>query len=371
MGQTQLARIIVIGAGIVGLSTARAAAKNGHQVVLIERGPIPNPLQASWDSHRMIRYHYGAATGYTRMVSDAFATWDRLWPELGAQHFVDTGAIAIAETDGDYAHRTLASFREVGLPHRVLSRTETEALCPQYKLAPDSFGVLAGPGGPLFADRIVRDLVGLVEALGVTMMAGTSVTAIDPRAATATLADGSIVKGDAMVVAAGAWGGDLWPSFAALPVMRQALCYVEPPAAYAEAWQGPALVAFGDNGGYTLPAVAGTQLKFGFGAHRRPGKPDAEGWQGLPGEDRDILAGFGRFVHDIESYRPLRIQVGYYMMDASREFRVETEGRTIAIGNCDGQMFKFGPLMGERVVASIEGGLSAADLATWAAGRAS
>jgi hypothetical protein len=57
-------------------------------------------------------------------------------------------------------------------------------------------------------------------------------------------------------------------------------------------------------------------------------------------------------------------------MDATREFRVETEGRTIAIGNCDGQMFKFGPLMGERVIASIEGEISAPDLRCWAAGRA-
>jgi glycine/D-amino acid oxidase-like deaminating enzyme len=365
-----LARIIVIGAGIVGLSTARAAARRGHAVVLIERGPIPNPFQASWDSHRMIRYHYGAAAGYTRMVSDAFAAWEVLWPEIGDRHFVDTGAIAIAETDGDYAHRTLACFRATGVQHRVLNRAETEALCPQYKLAPDSFGVLAGPGGPLFADRIVRDLAGLVAALGVTMMPHASVIAIDPRAATATLADGQVITGDAMVVAAGAWCGALWPSFADLPVMRQALCYVEPPEAYADAWRGPALVAFGDNGGYTLPGVAGTQLKFGYGTHRRPGNPDEEGWQSPPGEDRQILAGFGRFVHDIDRYTPLRVQVGYYTMDATREFRVETEGRTIAIGNCDGQMFKFGPLMGERVIASIEGEISAADLKRWAAGRA-
>jgi glycine/D-amino acid oxidase-like deaminating enzyme len=366
----ELARIIVIGAGIVGLSAARAAAVAGHEVVLLERGPIPNPHQASWDSHRMIRYHYGAAAGYTHMVTDAFGAWDRLWAEIGTTHFVDTGAIAISETEGDYAHRTLAAFREVGLAHRVLDRAETAKLCPQYKLLPDSFGVIAGPGGPLFADRIVRDLARLVETLGVTMLPETEVVAIDPRAATATLADGTGVRCDAMIVATGAWCGRLWPSFAGLPVMRQALCYVEPPSTHARAWEeGPALVAFGDDGGYTLPGVGGTQLKFGYGAHRRPSRPDEEGWAGRPGEEQDILAGFGRFVHDIDQYRPLRLQVGYYTMDATREFHVETEGRTIAVGNCDGQMFKFGPLMGERLVASIEGRLSAADLKAWAAGR--
>ncbi|GAA0337404.1 FAD-dependent oxidoreductase [Sphingomonas oligophenolica] len=365
-----MARVIVIGAGVVGLSAARAAARGGHEVVLIERGPIPNPHQASWDSHRMIRYHYGAAAGYTRMVTEAFAAWDRLWVEIGATHFVDTGAIAIAETEGDYVHRTLAAFREVGLPHRVLDRAETAKLCPQYKLLPQSFGVMAGPGGPLFADRIVRDLARLVETLGVTMMPEAEVVAIDPGTAAATLADGTHIRGDSMIVSTGAWCGGLWPSFAGLPVIRQALCYVEPPATYAGAWnEGPALVAFGDNGGYTLPGVEGTQLKFGYGAHRRPGRPDEEGWAGKPGEEKDILAGFGRFVHDIDQYRPLRLQIGYYTMDATREFHVETEGRTIAVGNCDGQMFKFGPLMGEKLIASVEGRLSATDLKNWAAGR--
>lgn len=368
--ESQVSRIIIVGGGIVGLSTARAAARRGYEVVLIERGPLPNPHQASWDSHRMIRYHYGAATGYTRMVTSAFAAWDEVWREIGAVHFVDTGAIAIAETAGDYAHRTLAAFREVDLPHRLLDKAETEALCPQYKLTPESFGVVAGPGGPLFADRIVRDLLELTREMGVHFMPETEVTAVDTANATVTLRDGGTISGDAIVVAAGPWCGKLWPSFADLPVMRQALCYVDPPAAYAEAWaNGPALVAFGDNGGYTLPGVSGTRLKFGYGAHRRPGDPDAEGWEGLPDEEQAILGGFGRFVKDIEQYTPIRIQVGYYTMDSSREFRVETDGRAIGIGNCDGQMFKFGPLMGEKVLSALDGEISASDLRTWASGH--
>jgi sarcosine oxidase len=61
------------------------------------------------------------------------------------------------------------------------------------------------------------------------------------------------------------------------------------------------------------------------------------------------------------------MQVGYYVMDASGRFRLDRHGHTIVITNCDGQMFKFGPLLGERVLASFEGEFS--DLARWAAGH--
>ena len=59
-------RVIVVGAGIAGLSTAWSLVKRGHQVTLLEQGEIPNPLAASGDHHRIIRRAYGKA--------------QRLWP---------------------------------------------------------------------------------------------------------------------------------------------------------------------------------------------------------------------------------------------------------------------------------------------------
>ena len=46
--------VIVVGAGIAGLSTAWALTKAGHHVTILEQGAIPNPLAASGDHHRII-----------------------------------------------------------------------------------------------------------------------------------------------------------------------------------------------------------------------------------------------------------------------------------------------------------------------------
>jgi sarcosine oxidase len=363
-----MSSIIVVGAGIVGLSVAHAAARRGHDVTVLERGPVPNPQGASFDQHRMIRFHYGAAAAYTRMVTEAFAAWERLWAELGERHFADCGAVAISLQSGDYAAQTEAVFRDLGVPHETLTGSALAQLLPQLDLPSNSRGVLARPGGPLFADRIVTALARLCESQGVRIRPHCTVTAIDEDGSVQTALD-ETWRADRVVVSVGAWLPGLLPTrFGDLPTHRQALCYVTPPPAYAASWaNGPSIVVIGDRGVYSLPPLCGTGLKFGDGAHRRRAAPEA-GFDWFIAEGREIIDAFHPYLRNADAYVPQRLQVGYYVMDGSRRFRVETAGRCLFVTNCDGQMFKFGPLIGERVAACCEGTLAPSDLTKWAAG---
>lgn len=85
--------VAIAGAGIAGLTLAWALVRRGVSVEVIDQGPIPNPLASSFDEHRVIRHAYGPFKGYGRMMPAAFAAWDRLWADLGARHFVETGSI--------------------------------------------------------------------------------------------------------------------------------------------------------------------------------------------------------------------------------------------------------------------------------------
>lgn len=367
-----MAQLLVIGAGIVGLSVARAASLRGHAVRVLEQGEVPNPESASHDRHRMIRYPYGAAAGYTRMVTEAFDAWDRLWQDLGACHFENTGAIAISLEPGDYAEKTRDTFRAIGLPHAVLDRRGVEALCPHLVLPAQAWGVTAFPGGPLFASDILRDLTAWLGAREVPIETGCKVVAVDEAQGVVHLADGTTRRGDRVVVAAGAWLPRLMPErYGQVPVYRQALVYVEPPAAHAQSWRdAPAIAVLGDHTGYTLPDRRGAGLKIGYSAHRRRAMPDTDGFAAdLEWESGAILGAFRPYFRDFEGYRPLRMQVGYYTLDPSRRFLFARHQQAMVITQCDGQMFKFGPLIGERVLDMVEGKLAFSDLAHWAAGH--
>jgi len=363
-----MGRIVVIGAGIVGLSVARAALGRGHSVTVLEQGPIANPQAASYDQHRLIRYQYGAAEGYTRMVSQAFAALQRVWGDLGEDHFENTGTLGIAISPEDDLNRTLSTFRQIGIRHEVLSRQAVERLCPQLMLPEGSWGLFAEPGGPLLASRIIDGLAAWVTGKGGDMRAYCRVAKIDRAAGRVRLEDGTVVEGDLVVVAAGAWLRTLMVDYATIQTHRQAVCYIEPPQEHVDAWsKGPSLTDLGPGDNYALPPVRGTGLKFGTGSHRRPGRPsDGFNWDLMEGAQ--VIGKFAPFLRGATAYKPLRMQVGYYVKDNTGRFRVDRHGRTIVITNCDGQMFKFGPLLGERILASYEGEQSFSDLARWAAG---
>jgi hypothetical protein len=123
-----------------------------------------------------------------------------------------------------------------------------------------------------------------------------------------------------------------------------------------------------DLNGYTLPPLCGTGLKFGYGPHRRRGTPD-DGFDWDIAEGFQILDAFRPILRDADEYRPLRLQVGYYVMNEGRRFRIESRQRALFVTNCDGQMFKFGPLIGEKIMSAFAGDISSSELSDWAAGR--
>lgn len=359
--------LIVVGAGVVGLSTARAALASGYGVTILEQGPLPNPNCASYDQHRLIRYQYGSAAGYTRMVEKAFDAWDGVWADLGEILFEETGTLGIAHGPNNYVAESLATFKALGITHDRLTSTEIERIAPQLTLPADAWGLLNSDGGVLLADRIVDGLLAWNRAHGAEMRADCRVEHVDIEGASVTLADGEVIEGDVLVVAAGAWLGQLLPSYS-LPTYRQAVCYVEGPEPMMAHWRnGPCLTDIGVGDNYALMPVRGTGLKFGSGAHRRAGSP-SDGFGADLAEGYEVIAPFAPYLRNADAYKPVRMAVGYYVKDSTEKFRIEAIGKSMIVTNCDGQMFKFGPLIGERVIACANGTISADELQSWAAG---
>ena len=64
-------KAIVVGAGINGVVAAIELRKRGHEVALVDPGPLPHPLAASTDISKAVRAAYGGDEDYTALAEQS------------------------------------------------------------------------------------------------------------------------------------------------------------------------------------------------------------------------------------------------------------------------------------------------------------
>jgi glycine/D-amino acid oxidase-like deaminating enzyme len=364
-------KVIIIGGGIVGLSTAWALARGGHEALLFEQGPLPHEGGASYDQQRLIRLPYADQVGYCAMTVDALKSWQRLWDDLGQSHYAEIGSLALSSEEGDWADLSRQTLDHLGLDYETLDHKQIEDLCPFMTVPQGVWGLHNTTGGLLFASRIVDSLIRDLRRRGVTLRDNARIVGVDPASSAVTLEDGSRQTADAIVVAAGAWTAKLFPELAHRAVPhRQVVTYMQPPAAHAKAWaEAPVMVhLLNDVDIYAAPPAGGTELKFGCGQHRRPGDPDNLEPLG-ENEAAEVAGAFAPLLRDFADYKVLRGQVCPYAISSGERFVTERNGPILLIGGCSGHMFKFGALMGEQLARTVTGELGFKAFKLWAEGR--
>ena len=365
--------ITIVGAGIMGLTTAWPLARRGHRVSLFEQGHVPNSLGSSVDQHRLFRLAYGDHQGYARMAVAAETAWERLWGDLGERLLVPTGTLCIADTaEGqEWIADSLAVGEAVGRPGRRLSRDDIARDFPLYAGTDRSEAASFDSGGGLLAGRIVEMLSHHLNSRGVTVHARNPVMAIDPERAEVTLADRRVIGADLLVVAAGAWVTKLLPDLTPrLVPSRQVISYIRPPADLMAAWEkAPMLIDADDEAGvYMVPPVAGTGMKAGTHRFSLTGDPDL---------DRDVDADEAYRVLDLARQRLARPDEYslatalscFYTVTTDERFVVEPLSRRCwVMSPCSGHGFKFAPVVGELLAAGLIGDLPADEVTRRAAG---
>ncbi len=367
-------RVIVVGAGIMGLCTAWALHRGGHEVVVYEQGEeIPNALASSTDQHRLIRYTYGAMTGYARMVRDAYAAWDRLFADLGRAHYRPTGTLVVAHEQGGWVDASARGLEQQGLPYERWTPAEIAARLPFLRLGSARFALFTPTGGVLFAQRILQDLVRLLSERGVALLSHRRVAEVDPIRAMIRTADGREDRADALVITAGPWTPDLLPALAGrVTPSRQVALYLEPPAELRAAWAAAPMlldqIESTAGGFYAVPPVEGTALKVGDHGFSLKGHPDRERAPGAA-ELETILALARSRLPGLDRYRVLEARTCFYSVTEGERFIAERRENAWLLAGFSGHGFKFGALVGLRVAAALAGEGGAKELAAWAAGE--
>jgi len=364
-------KISVIGAGVMGLSAARALLQDGHQVTVYEQGSVPNPLASSADRSRLIRWPYGGMTGYMRMVGEAYDAWERVWDDIDARHYTETGTLMLDRSAGQWVEDSVSAMTGAGINLEHLAPELLRETYPYLDAAGARAAYLVPQGGVLHAAKIVEGLARFVAHRGGAIERERVVATLDPRRAELTLADGETVAADLVIVAVGPWTGRLLPEFAErLTPSRQIVAYLEPPSDLEDSWRtAPMLLDINDDGGaYVVPPALGAGPKIGDHTFSMTGETDRN--RAVCDDEVRGLIDFARpLIANLDEYRVTEAKTCFYTMTADQRFIVEPHGKAWVMAGFSGHGFKFAAVLGEAVAGAISGRRDAADVTAWAAGR--
>ena len=118
--------ILVVGAGIFGVTASLELRRRGHTVVLVDQAPPPHPLAASTDISKVVRMEYGADAFYMALVEEAMGGFDRWNEELQRPLYHQTGVAMLARSPmkpGGFEHDSYELLIKRGhAPERLLAR---------------------------------------------------------------------------------------------------------------------------------------------------------------------------------------------------------------------------------------------------------
>jgi sarcosine oxidase subunit beta len=220
--------ILIIGAGVIGSAIAYHLARQGLQVLIVDRALGADAPTASWASAGGVR-RQGRHQAEAHLASEAIARWPTLSAELEADlHYRQGGNLLLAETDDEaellasFVQRQQAmGFRDV----RLLDRREVHDLTPALSqhIVAGSYSPVDGQADPA---RTTRAFADAARRYGARYLPHTTVVHL--------LSEGQRVHGvetergplyaAQLVLAAGAWSDDLAASVHLhLPGKTQAL----------------------------------------------------------------------------------------------------------------------------------------------------
>lgn len=345
------ADVVVVGAGVIGLAAARALARRGRGVVVLDRFEAGHARGSSHGTSRIFRLAY-ADRRYVRLALEALPLWRELERESGVELLRTVGALDVGPGLEPFAR----ALRAEGVEAELLAPEEARARFPAFALE-GSGGLYQPDGGVLFADRALEALRAGAAARGAELRDEVAVTAVDAAA------DGVVVetatdeiRGRAALVAAGAWAPELLEPLGSTPPLlptRETIVHFRvgaedglPTLIDHEPPEDPRLPAVPLQAPYALPSP-GVGLKTGIHRAGRPADPDEPGEPDAAVVDAVVRWLGRRLPHD--RLEPVLAETCLYTNTPDERFILERRGRVVVAAACSGHAFKFAPALGERL----------------------
>ncbi|MFI5183270.1 MAG: NAD(P)/FAD-dependent oxidoreductase [Vicinamibacteria bacterium] len=168
-------RILVAGAGVMGLWTALRLHERGFAVTVVDPWEPGHPRGTSSSESRIIRSLYGSDPFYASWAWSSLAAWEKEERLLGTKLFHKTGVLWFAREEAGYEAAGEDVLRRLGIPVERLRPSEVAARFGGISDDGLAFAVFEPQAGAILAREAMRRLAGALERRGVTFVRGPAV----------------------------------------------------------------------------------------------------------------------------------------------------------------------------------------------------
>jgi sarcosine oxidase len=320
-------KVGVVGAGVMGLATARVLAQRGHDVTVYEQFELGHKRGSSHGTSRIFRLSYDEEY-WIRLAQRAYELWRELEQESGRTPLELDGLVDVQRVP----RRRVEALRGAGVP---LEEVKPADALERFGFAYDDVEALVftRDAGIARADATIDALADGARAAGAEILENTRIESIDD------------VPGDRVVITAGGWTPKLLgPGELDATPTRETTVYFR-------GERIPSLIDELDEQFYALTAP-GVGVKAGWHKGGRPTDPDDDDAEP---DDRIVEAvteWVSRRLPNVDP-EPIRAETCIYTNVHDEGFVCERRGRHVIGSACSGHGFKFAPAVGEQLASLV------------------
>ncbi|OUJ16168.1 FAD-binding oxidoreductase [Acetobacter sp. DsW_063] len=259
------ADVVVIGGGIVGVSTAYTLAQRGVSVILCEKGHIAGEQSSrNWGWVR----RNGRDPRELPLMMESFRAWNEFASKKLDTGFTVCGVVSIAKTDADRARHKqfVEDARAFQIGSRVITSNEIREILPGY--AGDGRSALYNPTDARAEPQRAAPAVALAARdLGAEIVQNCAVRGVELQAGRicGVVTELGYIRTSQVVVAGGAWSrlfcGNLGVDLPQMKVLSS-VCRTAPLSGLPEtsAYFGGVAYRKRDDGGYNIAPSVGLNV---------------------------------------------------------------------------------------------------------------
>jgi glycine/D-amino acid oxidase-like deaminating enzyme len=359
--------VIIVGAGINGVTAAIELKKRGHNVSLIDPGPLPHPLAASTDISKAVRTAYGADEDYTALAERSIPLWREWNKEFSLTLYHEVGVMFVRRQPmqaGDFEYESLKVLERRGCQVERMSATSLRERFPAWSGEPYHDGVFEREAGYVESGRVVATLIERARLLGVELREGRRFAQLDEGddgVKGVVLENDERMAADSVIMAVGAW------TLYLLPYTRDFFRATGHPVFHLKPRE-PELFApecfpiFGADisttGYYGFPLNRDGVVKIANHGRGREMSPDSTERAVTQEEEQALREFVSRTFPTLIDAPIVYTRICLYCDTHDGNFWIapdpERPGLIIATGD-SGHGFKFAPVLGEMIADAVEG----------------